>query len=113
MSFKETDFFKNYLNTMYGTEVMKNAIVVLVLPPKRFVEIIEERISEDISPFIKVHFDTTEGCKGVYYHVYAKFFYKGVFYQCCCSTDRLDTYTVAKVCQELMNEIRMCMEERD
>lgn len=29
MSFKETGIFKNYLNTMYGKEAMKNGIAVI------------------------------------------------------------------------------------
>ena len=80
---------------------------VLRLSPKIFVDILDEKLSEEFSSFIKVDIEERNAR---YYTVYVKFYYKGLHYQACCITQELDTDTVVHVCSSLSREIRQCME---
>lgn len=86
---------------------------VLSLSPKMFVDILEEKLSEKFSPFIKVVIQERTDILQSYYSVYVKFYYKGMHYQSCCTTQELDTDTVVHVFGSLSREIKQCMEERD
>lgn len=84
----------------------------LKLSSKHFMEIIEERLTENISPFISVKMVERNEHYALFYNVIVEFFYKGMRYTACSTVRELNTDTLVETYTSLWYEIYKCKEER-